>query len=283
MVSLGFGVGVTSVAAQRVRGFSPRTLFSSGEQGAFFDFKAGQMFQDLAAQIPVVRAGDRVALALSQSHGPLSDPVQDSLGPELSTRTYGTLAAGASVALAEPARTGAIYRLTYRISASDYTGDLFLRPAGGPFAYQVLDKTPGLHSYFVAAKDTQTGYMNLGGANPAGSITFDDISLRAVYAGHAVQSGGSAQQPIWQDPPSHLVFDQVDDALTTVLPDLGSNATEFWADETGVTLQPGQTIAAGLRVLPAPAQLFAYGVINRPLTGPEVAAVTDWLQKLSRP
>lgn len=69
----------------------------------------------------------------------------------------------------------------------------------------------------------------------------------------------------------YLLDDQVEGKFVTSFPDLKSDATEFWADETGITIKGAQTIGAGDRVLPGRARLYSYGIIDRPLTAPETA------------
>ncbi len=78
------------------------------------------------------------------------------------------------------------------------------------------------------------------------------------------------QPDIW-----HLAHDQVDDRLTVDLPEL-SGATEFWTGENGVVISTGIDAAAGLRDFPAPARLYAYGVVNRTLTGAETDLLTGY-------
>ncbi|MCO6381959.1 hypothetical protein [Oceanicola sp. 502str15] len=78
---------------------------------------------------------------------------------------------------------------------------------------------------------------------------------------------------------AYFGHDLADDALSATLPDLGSNATEFWASAAaGVVINTGQTIGAGARTLPQEDRLFAYGVIDRALTGAETSALTAWLE-----
>lgn len=83
----------------------------------------------------------------------------------------------------------------------------------------------------------------------------------------------SGQRAFW-----YLSNDQIDDELVVEFPDLGSDVTEFWADENGVTIQGGQLIGAGDRVVPGGASLYAYGAIERALSGPETAQLRTFLE-----
>jgi|GEM_PF-1846415 len=284
MVSLGVGVGVGAMARPVSRStmrFNPQSLFASGERGVLLNLRPDHLFQSLDGLEPVVNAGDPVALALSNINGAVIDPSTDTLGPELSSRTSGTFQPGSAVDLTAPAIVGAIYRLTYTITASDFTGDLFLRPASGPFAYRVLKETPGTYTYFVTAEDTQTEYMRFGGGNsPTGSITFESISLRQAFNGHAVQAINTNMRPTWRNNPPHLAFDQVEDALSILLPDLGASVTEFWSTDAGIGIHTGLTVAAGARALPSASKLFAYGMVDRSLTDGEQTGLAVYLNAL---
>lgn len=260
--------------------FDPMSLFDNGEIGTILEVNTSMMFQDTAGLVPAISPGDPVALVLDSSQGVAVNSLEQSLGPELSTPTSGAFGSGDAVNLTQPARIGARHLLTYTISASDFTGDLFLRPAIGPFAYQVLDKTPGTHSYLVTAEDTQTGYLRFGGNNPTGSITFDSISVREMLGNHAVQDVNDDFRPTLEnDGQSYLSHDQIDDRLTIALPDLGGDVTEFYADETGVTITLGQTVGAGLRDLPTPNRLYYYGLVARALTTSETDQLTEYLNR----
>ncbi|WP_170351975.1 phage head spike fiber domain-containing protein [Ruegeria atlantica] len=83
----------------------------------------------------------------------------------------------------------------------------------------------------------------------------------------------SGQRAFW-----YLSNDQIDDELVVEFPDLGSDVTEFWADENGVTIRGGQLIGAGNRVVPGGASLYAYGAIGRALSGPETEQLRKFLE-----
>lgn len=96
-----------------------------------------------------------------------------------------------------------------------------------------------------------------------------------------VQTFGAPEDVIEPGQPDiwHLAHDQVDDRLTVDLPEF-SGATEFWTGENGVAISTGIDAAAGLRDLPAPARLYAYGVVNRALTDAETDLLTAYLNNL---
>ena len=77
----------------------------------------------------------------------------------------------------------------------------------------------------------------------------------------------------------YLAFDGVDDVLTTTAPDMGSNCTIVRSFAGGVSIQTGQTIAAGSwnQTL----SNFGAMVIDRALTAAETANITAFMSQLS--
>ena len=70
----------------------------------------------------------------------------------------------------------------------------------------------------------------------------------------------------------YAAFDQVDDALTVTLPDLGDDATVAYANATEVVILEDQTIS-GTHVLVSPTKLSALIIWDGPLTGAEKATI----------
>ena len=65
---LGFSLGIVLSKIGRLRGFSPSTLFASGEQGAWYDpSDMSTLFQDSAGTTPVTASGQPVGLMLDKS------------------------------------------------------------------------------------------------------------------------------------------------------------------------------------------------------------------------
>ncbi|MBO9446646.1 hypothetical protein [Ruegeria sp. R14_0] len=87
----------------------------------------------------------------------------------------------------------------------------------------------------------------------------------------------AGQRDLW-----YFSFDQIAGGLGVTLPDLGSDVTEFWANEAGITIIRGQTIGAGHRELPGSTRLYAYGIIDRGLSEPETASLTKFLEVKSK-
>ncbi|KIC11155.1 hypothetical protein RA19_07295 [Leisingera sp. ANG-M1] len=145
-----------------------------------------------------------------------------------------------------------------------------------------LTVAAGMNSALVKAEGPAIGVR----AGAAGQFTgaIDNFSVRQVPGRHAAQPVNDDFRPtLAQDAGSgawYLSDDQIDDYLTVDLPDLGTDATEWWADGNGVTLAGGLTIGAGARNLPGSQKLYAYGVINRALTAAETASLTGYLNEM---
>lgn len=112
----------------------------------------------------------------------LADTGTDSIGLDntnLSQTTSGTYGYNATFSLSSAPTAGRMYLVEYTITASSYTGDLYLPPPNGPFDYKIVSKAVGSHSYLVKAQDADTTFMALGGASgQTGTITFSSISVK---------------------------------------------------------------------------------------------------------
>lgn len=108
----------------------------------------------------------------------------------------------------------------------------------------------------------------------------DAIALMRDKSGNAhdaVKNTVSARPLVKYLPTSrrpYLSFDGVDDVLTTVTPNLGSNCTIVRFFAGSVTILTGQTIGAG--TWNQTTSNFGGLVINRALTAVETAAITAW-------
>jgi hypothetical protein len=92
-----------------------------------------------------------------------------------------TLGYGESLSEDVGATAGDTYYLEYTISASTYTGPLFI-PTSSSFPYKALDKSVGTHRYVIIANDAAgTIILSLGGGgSPTGSLTFTDTKLNKL-------------------------------------------------------------------------------------------------------
>lgn len=144
----------------------------------------------------------------------------------------------------------------------------------------------GTHTFIIvntvgATANRLVGTFNQTGGGSAGH-TLSQFSVRELPSHHAFQTT-SANRPTYQTGNDlfWLQNDQTNDQLDVVLPSLGPNATEFWADENGATINGGLTIAAGTRTLPTSTRLYSYGIINRALNETDTTELRNYLNRLS--
>jgi len=165
-------------------------LFGAGEPGFTFEpWDITTLYQDRAGTTPVTAAGQSVGLRLDKSKG-LALGAENSTITGAQTRTT----TGAVSAWNTPPVVGRFYVIDYEITASTWTGDIYLEPNVGPFSYVVLAKTVGRHQYVFPAQDTQaSSTIQMGGASPTGSVTFARLSVRELAGNHEVAINDAAR------------------------------------------------------------------------------------------
>jgi hypothetical protein len=103
------------------------------------------------------------------------------------TKTFGQ-----RLLLSGPLTSGTLYEITYTITSSDYTGDLYFEPSNSPFSYEILQKSVGTYTILRRAVDsTDTSLFSLGGAaGQTGSITFSDVFVTKAEEDRSVNDKG---------------------------------------------------------------------------------------------
>lgn len=287
------------------------SLYGNGEQGAFYVPKPQVLdqqvlFQDAAGTTPVTADGDPVGLMLDLSQGLVRGPeiVQNgdfSRGmDEWDNRTVGNgqceavdggiyvsstdtdNRGGFSQSITGIVENGRSYIATYEISEVSGGGVHFGWGAdyGGNHRYGHSYVTePGVYSFIIPSLDGGQQVIWVRSHIAGGSGVISNISVRELPGNHAIQEV-SGSRPVYRtDSQYHwLEFDGVDDGMTATLPNLGTDATEWWVDESGVTILTGQTIGAGVRGLPEVERLYAYGLLDRALTSQETDRLTSYLE-----
>ncbi|MCG7518841.1 hypothetical protein [Ruegeria sp. Ofav3-42] len=186
-----------------------------------------------------------------------------------------------------------VFTQTLNLPSGDYTGSLWVKGVAGETIRCRLSGGGEFTHAFDGGWEQISG--SISGAMPTSFniSTWAGSTARVIEVWHPQHEAGTAitpyqkrvdrydvtetgQRDIW-----YLSDDQIDDELTVTLPDLGSDATEFWADQDGITINGGQTIAAGGRPLPGSAHLYAHGIIDRALTGPETIQLQQYLEMKS--
>ena len=129
--------------------------------------------------------------------------------------------------------------------------NFYFGSAGGPV-------TSGLYSYVgelqIEVGTERTPFQNV--------VLANDITMAGM-------------DELW-----YAAFDQVDDALSVSVPDLGSDAVVAYADENGVTILEGQTIDSSYPLITSE-RLFALAIWDDPLTEAEKSAVRSILMPLT--
>lgn len=180
-----------------VASFSPALLFAASEPGVWYDpSDLTTMFQDRSGSQPVTTPGQSVGLILDKSRGLVSGPDRSN-SPVPGTRSI----PGSVASWTTPPVAGRFYLIEYEISASTWTGDVYMEPSQGPFSYIVLPKTPGRYQYILRAQDTKTSsVLQMGGTSPTGSVTFTRLSVREVPGNHMVAISDAARGTYGREP-----------------------------------------------------------------------------------
>ena len=221
-------------------GFSPLSLFASGEQGVWFDpSDLSTMFQDSAGTTPVTVDGQPVGLILDKSKGL-------TLGPELVTNgdfsngvvgwtktAYCTLTESGGVATLTataaavvsctapviPTVAGKTYKLTCRLDS--FLGGLSsfqlrVGTTSGGFDLGYVDNATSKSFYFTATTTTSWVSVRISSSSPGQGLAFDNVSCKEIAGNHASQATAAARPLYKTDGTYHwLQFDGVDDYLST--------------------------------------------------------------------
>jgi hypothetical protein len=297
----GLHFGLTLSLSRRVNGrpFSPSSLFSNGEQGVLYDISdLSTMFQDAAGTVPVTADGDPVGLVLDK-HSWGGKTLEQVLAdqPELwtggtsaGTAGYATFDAGTGYWTVNRDASGSGNVQAFSpVAGKTYRIDLDFSPLGtgtyhyinntqaGGSAFVTPFSSPGHLTYFYRA--TNGGTVSFG--NPANGCSwgFKVSSIKEIPGNHAAQSSTSKRRAFKTDGSLYwLLDDGVDDDLPVTLPDLGSNCTVAYADETGVHILTDQTISGSYNLPTTGGKLYACIIVDRALTSGETAMVTAWLE-----
>lgn len=132
----------------------------------------------------------------------------------------------------------------------------------------------------LTAINTATLFQDAAGTTPVTAVgqSVGKILDKSGRGNHATQGTSPARPMLQQDGNGsyYLAFDGVDDYLRTTFPNLGSNVTIGRSiPGTGASILTGQTIGAGN--WDDSTSHCALVVINRALTGPETALLTEYL------
>lgn len=221
--------------------FTPASLFSAGEQGAWFDpSDLSTMFQDSAGTLPVTADGQPVGLILDKSNGL-------AFGPELATNgdfsngttgwvpNTGVSLSNVSNQLVQTSTsigwlssflhvTGVTPGNTYKISIDVVGGSVsssrYINVGTNGGGYNIF-QTPILSNGTLVCYATATlNYFDIGTEcffnNIGDTVILDNVSVKLISGNHASQAT-AASRPLYKTDGTYhwLQFDGVDDSLIT--------------------------------------------------------------------
>ena len=239
-MAFGFGFALTAIA--KAVGFTPRSLFTSGEQGVWYDpSDFNTMFQDAAGTTPVTGVEQPVGLILDKSRG---------LGPELIAQPVNFNDKWKATVVGEPVASGSSFTT---VSIGGFWINV-LTP-GKTYQVTVNGSTTAASGVTLRQTDTTTSSQIRAGFGPAvftaqsgftyfyvrnesaGTTTVTSISVRELPGNHATQATTTSRPTLQQDASGkyYLSFDGVDDYLVT-------GSIDFTATDK-------MTVFAGLRKL----------------------------------
>ena len=224
MPSLALACRLSAVSRASRRPFSPASLFSSGEQGVWYDpSDFSTMFQDADGTTPVTAVGQPVGLILDKSKGLV-------LGPELVAQPINFNANWIATTGGTPVASGSSFTTssiggfwinaltpgkTYKVTINGTT----TAASGVTLRQTDTTTTSQIRAGFGPAVFTaQFGFTHFYVRNEsAGTTTVTSISVRELPGNHATQATVT-KRPILKidgNGKYYLKFDGVDDALQT--------------------------------------------------------------------
>jgi len=224
MPSLALACRLSAVSRASRRPFSPASLFSSGEQGVWYDpSDMSTMFQDAAGTTPVTAVGQPVGLILDKSKGLV-------LGPELIAQPVNFNANWIATAGGTPGASGSSFTTssiggfwinvltpgkTYQVTVNGST----TAASGVTLRQTDTTTTSQIRAGFgPAVFKAQSGFTHFYVRNEsAGTTTVTSISVRELPGNHATQAT-VPKRPILKidgNGKYYLLFDGVDDAMQT--------------------------------------------------------------------
>jgi len=195
-------------------GFSPLSLFASGEQGAWYDpSDLSTMFQDSAGTTPVTADGQPVGLILDKSQGLAlgAEQITNAADRDFSSDTGfwakegTTTISGGVVNVNTATDIYPIYRFNFPLNAGYYeftytltvvAGSIYCQIASGAAGFGVRRTASGTYTdrIYVPTNTGTTGFRTEGSF--VGTI--DNVSIKPILGNHASQAT-AAKRPIYKE------------------------------------------------------------------------------------
>ncbi len=290
-------LALTRVFGGGVAAFDPLSLFSSGEQGVFFDpSDLTTMFQDSTGITPVTADGQPVGLILDKSKGLVlgpelvtnGDASEGSTGWSVESATLDT--SGGAFAVTATAGFGFIqqnisklgvksweirFDVTAQTSANQGVVNIYSTALVLDAASSVLRFNIGSHRLIYSGDGLN--FIQFRVEHSGQTLTFDNISIKELPGNHASQATAASRPLLAATGLSDWTnYDAVDDVLNTTFPSsLGTDCTVARANVGGApTILTGQTIGTSYAESTDNAGLI---IIDRALTTQETTDLTAWL------
>ncbi|MHA3052529.1 hypothetical protein [Acinetobacter sp. ANC 4640] len=275
-------------------GYIISQLFSNSEQGfTQTPSDLSTLYQDAAGTTPVTGAGQVLGLVLDKSKGLVlgSNIVTDSGFDNPAKWAVVTTGFSVSGGLLIANNAGAGNKIQQTTPDFPFVPNKYYE-----ITYTCAEWTSGEFGVFIGqssfkANRTGTGTFTervLAGTNTSAGLwiranttltaKFDNITVREVLGNHAYQST-SSYRPLLQDSPRRVVFDGIDDKLTTTLAAQLTGCTVIRAiPNVGCQILTNQTIPTPYNDSTNHCGLI---VINRALTAYETSLATQIFNKLA--
>lgn len=263
-------------ASAGVTAFTPASLFTSSEEGAWYDpSDLSTLFQDSAGTTPVTADGQPVGLMLDKRLGLDRGADEASISGFTSVSTSAGFSAtsqniytGSKAVFFEISfeTLGLTSGLRVRLQIdtdSDDVATTFLT-SDGVYTYRFQYNGSGL--FRLSTSETEIG-----------TIEVFNISVREIPGNHATQATAAAR-PLYKTSPSRLVDDGVDDALNWIAP--ADDYTIARVNSAGtVTILTAQALSGATDIL-LETNTAGYVAIDRALTSAETTSLTAYLEGL---
>jgi len=266
--------GLVGAASSSLEG-QLTSFFAFGVKGAWYErSNTASLFQDSTGISSVTAPGQMLGLGLSRDQGGgrgaqlVSSPNVTGVaigGPSLTTYTVGS----GMVA-------GRFYEISATVSGYGGSGDLGFSVASFPAAQGGSRlQSNGIMRAILPASGTSIILFSRAG----NTANFSSVSVAEVPGNHQIQATAGLL-PIYQTTPKRLVFDGIDDALSTTFPaSLGSNCTVGRAiPGTGAVISSGVTIGTTFSDSVTSCALL---IADRSLSASELALWTSYLNQQS--
>jgi len=260
-------------------------LFANGELGtAQFPFNAASLYQDSAAVSLVTAPGQALGVVLDTKSGlsrgsELWSDASVSFTGEASRVSPGVYRILSSAgALSAASVTGLVVGRSYEIvltvdSVTVVGAGITNDAAAGTSATYT---TTGQKRAIIEAAGTTASIKRVASAC---DIQVSNMSVKEVLGGHGRQTTAGLR-PLYQDGPSRIIYDGVNDAMTIKFSaSLGGSCTIARAiPGVGASILTGQTIGTSYSDSTSNCGLV---IINRALTAAETTTLTGILDRLS--